>query len=121
MITRSFVKTLTSTEAPAFSLLGGNPHGFCLFLHNIGTGQITYKTQKATQNDDASYQDLVSSSDGFGSLAGTLAPDEVVSMYITTTEPFLRLMSSATVSTDINVGVCQYNKTSSDFLITASI
>lgn len=121
MITRSFVKTLTSTESPVFSLLGGNPHGFCLFLHNVGAGQVTYKTQKASQNEESNYQDLVVSNDGFGAVAGTIDPDAVVSMYITTTEPFLRLVASATVSSDLHIGVCQYNKTSSEFLITASI
>lgn len=121
MISRSFTKAIAPTEATIFSLLGSNPFGVMIFIHNTGTEQITYRMQKANINEDASFQDLVPSTDGSTSVTGLLEVDEVASIHITDTSPFLRLMASATSTSELFVGVSQYSKNTSGLLAVLNI
>jgi hypothetical protein len=121
MISRSFTKPVLPTEGSIFTLLGGNPFGVFMFLHNTGLEQITYRFQKSVENVDLSYTDLLSPTDGTSAVSGTLDPDQVVSVMISDTSPFIRLMASGIATTELFVGVGQYSKNTSNVIATVSI
>ena len=116
MINRSIIKNVTATEDAIFIVLGTNPYGMSLFLHNIGANTITFKFQKALENIEASYIDLVPDVDGYSALSGNLAIGDVVSNLIITSYPYIRLLASSAGASVLHSSVNQFTKSTSDIL-----
>ena len=116
MISRSIIKNVVTAEAAIYTILGTNPYGMAIFLHNIGANIITFKFQKALENLEDSFTDLDEDVDGFSAINGILDPGGVASTLLVTTSPYIRLLAHASGGSVLHSAVNQFSKSTSDIL-----
>jgi hypothetical protein len=106
--------SLTASESMVFCLLGPNTDGVAVFLENVSNiNYISYRVQTSSVNDDNSYVDLTTDTNGNFSPSGILAPGTRSFISIRTTQPFIRLLAISPGGSDLNVSVSQFISTNS--------
>lgn len=117
LLDRYSTATITSTEAPVFTISGPNAEGLAIFLENLDTvNYISYRVQTANSNVPSAFVDLPSDSVAGGvagnfGCSGVLTPvnpsviTNRVMINVRTSASFLRLLASSSGGALVNFGI----------------
>ena len=117
LLTRTSTTSVSSTEAPVFTISGPNAEGQTIFFENLDTvNYISYRVQTANSNVPEAFTDLPSDSVESGvagnyGCSGVLTPSNPsiitnrVMINVRTSASFLRVLASSSGGAQLNYGI----------------
>lgn len=113
ILNRNFDIDSAATEATAFTIIGENPNGLSIAIHNLSdSNYIDYRFQDANSNTDSSFDNLSEGSGNWG-VSGILSPDSVAMINIRSSKPFIRLLTSSSGGAVAEIGLMQVSNSAS--------